>query len=577
MSMSRKMRRAAARPASPARRPPPVRFAEVRAALDVANRLRDEGRIAEALDLCRRVLPIEPDHPEVHFTLATILERQGDAVGACQAYAKVVALAPEFLPGLINHAGLLSQVGDLGESIAVYGRALALEPHNPVVRHNIALVLTQARRHAEALPHYEWLASHSGQFADLTELAGARDRAGDVKGALRAYAAAMKLVPLTTPLHVSMARLEQVRGDREAARRHIEEALAADPHDGYAHLSKAQHFTAAEETGVEIARIEAALAATANRPVTIAASPLNFALARLLERRGDVDRAFAAYATANRLLAPLQVDDDEIREAEAEAQMREFTPERLAELSPHGSPSRKPLFVLGMPRSGTSLVEQMLASHPKVLGLGELELLPALAPMLRQPTPERVGRAARLYLDAYPPAASKAERVTDKSIGNFHHIGHILALFPNACLVACERHPMDVAWSIFTEYFGDNALVYAYDFERIVRHLRLHRRVMDHWARVLPGRILEVRYEHLVASPEAESRRLLAHAGLAFDPVVLSFHTSARAVRTASLEQVRQPIYMSSVGKWRKFAPHLRDLAAALEDLSEGYERAAGE
>ncbi len=163
--------------------------------------------------------------------------------------------------------------------------------------------------------------------------------------------------------------------------------------------------------------------------------------------------------------------------------------------------------------------------------------------------------------------------MSDKSISSFKHIGSILLMFPNACLVACERHPMDIAWSIFVEYFSNNAVVYSYDLRRIACHLRFHREIMDHWAKVLPGRILTLRYEDVVSDPEGAGRRLIAHAGLDWDEAVLAFHQSRRVVRTASLEQVRQPIYKTSVGKWRRFEPHLQALSQDLEDLIDRYEK----
>ena len=227
-----------------------------------------------------------------------------------------------------------------------------------------------------------------------------------------------------------------------------------------------------------------------------------------------------------------------------------------------------------MPRSGTTLIEQMLASHRQVFGLGEVELLPNLEPVLRQPGRDSIAEAMRLYLDAWPAKARQAARVSDKSISSYRYIDLILLMFPNACLVACERHPMDNAWSIFSEYFNDNALVYSYDLKRIARALKFHREVMDHWERLLAGRILTLAYEDVVNDPESAARRLIAHTGLEWDEKVLSFHESARVVRTASLEQVRQPIYKSSVGKWRRFAPHLQALSQDLADLIDRYEKA---
>ncbi len=566
------MRRASAKAVTTAhpQTPPAVRFPQVRAALDMACRLRDEGRTAEALDLCQRVLPIEPLHPEVHFTLATIYEIRGELNKAVEAYGKVVELAPRFLPGLVNFAGTLAETGDHSAALAHYDKALKLVPDNLVVHHGLAEEFVRLRRYDRALVHYEFLARQKS--VDPMELATIRDRAGDAEGALNAYREAMKLVSDAAPVHVSMSQIEQVRGHREAARQQIEQALEADRYDGYANLNKAVYYTDDDELDEGIRRIRQALANTSDRPVAIAAAPLNFALGRLLERRDDTQASFEAYATANQLLAPSKVNDDERTEARLRQRLATFGPDALKALSRHGDPTSRPLFVIGMPRSGTTLIEQLLASHPHVFTLGELELLPMLAQGLAQPTAQAIAEAAQFYLQAYPASARNAHRVVDKSISSFEHIEMIFLMFPNACLVACERHPMDTAWSMFIEYFSPNAIVYSYDMKRIARRLRLHREVMDHWKTVLPGRILTLRYEDLVAEPEDQARRLIEHAGLDWDPRVLDFHRDRRVVRTASLEQVRKPIYRSSVGKWRKFQPHLQALSQDLADMIDHYE-----
>ncbi len=576
MSISRKIRRTAARTAPPSRpqTPPPVRFPQVRAALDMANSLRDQGRTADALDLCQRVLPIEPQHPEVHFTIATIHEARGDAPAAAAAYGKVVDLAPSFLPGLVNHAACLALTGAYRAALDTYGRALKLAPDNPVAHQGLAELFTRLRRHDKALTHYEFLVRQRGEFLDFTELAIARDRVGDADGALEAFEAAMKLTPNRAPIYVSMARVEQMRGHREEAGRFVDEALAADPDDGYAHLTKAQYFTGPDKGESEIAAIKQALTRTANRPAEAAAAPLNFALGRLLGEQGRNDEAFQAYSQANQLLAPRQINDDAASEAALRQRLAKFDARALAALKACGDPTRQPVFILGMPRSGTTLIEQMLASHHQVYGLGEVELLPNLEPVLQQPDRESIAEAVRLYLDAWPAKARRAARVSDKSISSYRYIDLILLMFPNACLIACERHPMDNAWSIFSEYFNDNALVYSYDLKRIARYLKFHREVMDHWERLLPGRILTLAYEDVVNDTEDAARRLIAHAELEWDDKVLSFHQSARVVRTASLEQVRRPIYKSSVGKWRRFAPHLQALSQDLADLIDRYEKA---
>jgi hypothetical protein len=242
-----------------------------------------------------------------------------------------------------------------------------------------------------------------------------------------------------------------------------------------------------------------------------------------------------------------------------------------------GAPSPAPVFILGMPRSGTTLVEQLLASHPDVYAAGEIEAFlttmvqcaaderfddtPEAFARLSDPALRRLGLA---YLDRMRRLAPTAERIVDKSLQSFRFAGLINLALPNAKFIHARRNPADTCLSCFTKLFTDD-LPYTYDLTELGRYYRGHEELMAHWRSVLPeGVMLEVRYEDVVADFETQARRILDHCGLDWNPACLDFHLTQRPVRTASVTQVRQPIYASSVGRWRAYERHLGPLNEAL-------------
>ena len=253
-----------------------------------------------------------------------------------------------------------------------------------------------------------------------------------------------------------------------------------------------------------------------------------------------------------------------------------FDRERLGRLGGEGLASDRPIFIVGMPRSGTSLVEQILGAHPAVHGAGELPNLsrlvmssrgqgdsvyPRWAPTMNGQDCRAIGQA---YLDSLPATATGHTRITDKWVDNFEHLGLIHACLPNAAIIHCQRDPRDVCLSCFAIRFSESQ-AYSYDLTELGRYWRAYDRLMDHWRQTLPpGRMLDVPYEAVVADVEGWARRLVAHCGLEWDDVCLRFHESRRQVRTASFAQVRRPIYADSVGRWRRFARHLGPLLEAL-------------
>ena len=302
---------------------------------------------------------------------------------------------------------------------------------------------------------------------------------------------------------------------------------------------------------------------------------LRFAAANRLHAAGRFDEAFAEYVRANNLVKAGY--DPAAMDAELAAMTRVFDPDFFAAHASQGSDSDLPIFVVGMPRSGTSLVEQVLASHPDVFGAGErrtFNLVPTALPgfvgskedypdCLAAMDKDHVRRLSGQLLDEMRKLAPDHGRVVDKLPGNFMHLGLIRLLFPRATIIHCRRNPMDTCLSCFVMRFRGN-LPFAYALDDLAHYYNLYLRLMSHWGEVLPGGVIDVDYESLVAAPDTEIPRLIEACGLDWDDRCLRPHETDRPVRTASLVQVRAPINTSSVERWRRYENHLGPLLRGL-------------
>ena len=546
--------------------------ASARILLDRAAEARDRGDLNGALRLCREATRLEPANPEARFTAATVFETGRDLVKAVNAYRQVLKLKPKFMPALVNCAACLADLGELPESLEAYQAALEVDPTSLVVRQNLAQTFLRLRRPADAVPHLKAVAEARQGPLDHSALAEALDLAGDREGALASYAEAMKRGAPAAPVRVLMAGTELVRGDRVAARGHLDAALAADPHNEHAHLVLANNFADKETLEERITWAETALSRSLGKPGQPGAAPLRFALGRLHDRAGRYNDAYAHFEAGSAIFARQHIDADKRVAARAKAAMDRYTPALLDEWRGRGSASTQPVFVFGLPRSGTTLLEQILASHGDVAGLGERDMTGWLSSYLQTLTPDRMRQATQAYVGSYPDQARDKQRVIDKSLGSYVDIGLLLLMFPNAKLINCLRHPLDVALSAWSQHFAASTLVYTNSFERLVEHMRLYAELMRHWHETFPGRIRDIRYEDMVETPDETARRAVSHLGLEWDPACLRFSETRREVRTASVSQVRQPLYRGSIGRWRAYGHHLAPLQRALAELTDIYE-----
>jgi hypothetical protein len=366
-----------------------------------------------------------------------------------------------------------------------------------------------------------------------------------------------------------------VAGDLEAAEAVAREGLARTERNGILYLKLAT-IRAQSLTEADAARIHALLDTKDQSP--LARQQLCNTLYRFYERNGEADRAFDYLCQGNAIMDELMAYDIESRERWVDEMIRVFDAGFFADLAASVEPvgSSVPVFVFGMPRSGTTLVEQVLASHAQVHGAGELNTLAQLVERLAPDgDPQRLAdaggaaleRLAREYVDHVSALAPKAGRVVDKTPANNRYAGLIAALMPQATLIECRRDPVDNCLSCFSTDFATGH-AYSRNLEKLGRFYRGYDRLMRHWHELFPGRILTMPYEEVVRDLEGSARTLVAHCRLDWDPACLEFHASRRPVHTASASQVRQPLYASSVGRAQAIRHRLGPLLQALGPLA---------
>ncbi|MBK8960878.1 MAG: sulfotransferase [Proteobacteria bacterium] len=549
-----------------------ARFPE--AHFNCGNACLAEGQNAVAEKHYRAALRQRADYVDAANNLGNLLFEAGRMDEAAQFLHKVTQLAPRFAPGQLGLARALAGAGRVEQAIAACRRALALDDTPWSAWELLALCQRRAgdlEGAAEALARAASLAPDGAGLRD--QLGLVQFSLGQVEEAAASFQAAENLAP-DNPQHANHVGMALgARGEADAARRAFGRALALAPGHAEALRNLAEMVGDDDEAEDLERRIDAALVSQA---APGARSQLLFAQGRLRDRRGDYGAAFASFSAANALRRQEVPFDRAGQRDFINAVIETFSEDFMRRAANLADPSERPVFILGMPRAGTTLVEQIVASHSDVHGAGELVFFPAQVPALVRRDGHgsgyprglarrlaEMGQLAPRYLALLAARDPRALRVTDKMPYNFLYLGVIAALFPHARVIHCRREPLATCHSIFTRDLAGSH-PYSYDLDSLAEAYVGYRRLMDHWRERLAVSMLDLDYEALLDDQEGQSRRLIEFLGLPWQDACLRFHQSRRAVTTASQWQVRRPLYGEAREHWRHYAEALAPLTLAL-------------
>jgi len=476
---------------------------------------------------------------------------------------------------LLREAATLRRAGRVPEAISAYERLLQRWPDLPDSWYNLARLQRQAGRFDAALASYQQALDRGVAKPEEVHLNRGVIYANHLRqddAAERELAAALRLNPNYVPALLNRGNLNEDRGEREAALVLYERILVLDPAYDEALARYANLKTITSPSDPLVARLRQAIALP--RAMAADKASLGFALGKVLDGCGAYDQAFEAYVAANRhsreSAGPRALYDRKAQERFIDQVIQVFSANSVV------APARPnpPIFICGMFRSGSTLVEQVLASHPRVTAGGELDLLPTfvrsdLAPFpasIANVPPKKLEQLAALYRETLAKMFPHADLVTDKRPDNFLYIGLIKRLFPNAKIVHTTRDALDNCLSVFFLHL-DQGMPYALDLMDTGHYYRQYRRLMTHWKSLFGDDIFDFDYDAFVREPKPAVEKLLTFCGLDWNENCLSFHRTPATVKTASVWQVREPLYRRSSGRWRNYEPRLAALQAYLADL----------
>jgi len=506
---------------------------------DRARLAHCDGNLHRAQELYRLLLNSEPNHLQANYWLGRLLIEVAQFKEAKVFLNNVLEMKPDDAEAQMQLGQAELMLGEFESAADHYRAVIALDPENEGAYCNFAKTL-----------------AFLGQYEQ----------------AINQYLRALELVPTFDAAWASLGELYLHLGRMDDAVSCLKKALDLNPKvtSAYLLLADSGHYSIQKSEIEKMSRLyEKAVLTNDQR------SFLAFALGRIFEGRKEYGKAFEYYTRGNRLRRK-GLRFSITNEAKRFQGLRElFTKEFLDQVAPDRTPSTTPIFIVGMPRSGTSLVEQILSSHPDVYGAGELAILENLCresgllpdqeyqASIGELKHEDFHQLGERYLAGIETFGHGAKFIIDKLTLNFKYIGVIRLALPEAKIIHCRRDPMDNCTSIYRNIFGGQ-LAFSYDQEELGQYYRLYEELMRHWHHVLPNVIHDITYEDLIANTASEIRGLLTYCGLTFDPACLLFHETERAVRTMSSSQVRQPIYSDSISAWKRYESHLEPLYEAL-------------
>jgi len=509
----------------------------------LGSALHDQGQIDRAIISYTHSLHLRPDFSEAHNSLGAALDEQGNTPEALAHFKQAIKLAPRYAAAHINCAKAFRKMGELHQAQLYYNKAIELDSNSPRTHQALGDIWMDLYEYEKALPFFEHVLQAEPQNAHAL---------------------------------LALGNCEQLMGHRERAESYFERSLEINPLMAAALYGLANNKKFSPDDTSLATRIKNCLSNTSLDGD--ARSTLLFALGKIMDDSREFGTAFSHFAEGNNLVHRAVGRPIDAYRQEFDAIKSIFTRSLFTRYEGLCHDSEIPVFILGMPRSGTTLVEQIISSHPSAHGAGELQLMSGvekhLADHAQSSYPEcllAIDRdtlmgEATWYLEGLKHFSGNGNfaRITDKMPHNFLRLGLIALLFPKAKVVHCHRNPEDNCLSLYFQKFGNNRHQYSYDLTTLGQYYRLYESLMAHWRDVLPISILDISYEETISSPEATSRKIMDFVGLPWDDACLAPHKLERTVKTASHWQVRQPIYNTSVQRWKHYEEDFGPLLQAL-------------
>jgi len=544
-----------------------------KAEIDSVVALYNNGQMQEALNA---VETLTKDYPNAAllFNLSGVCYKAiGQRDVAVKSFERALEIKPDYAEVFYNLGITLRELGQLDDAIRSYKKALNIKHAYPNVHNNLGNILLELRQLDTAVDHFEWAIAYQPNFAEAYNNLGITLRAlGQPDTAIKNYEKALAINPDYVQAHNNLGNAFKELGESDAAIKSFEKALAIQPNYAEVHhnLSVLKKYTASDKqiTIMQSLFSDSDLSDTAR-------IYLCFALAKVYEDLGDQNKLFKVLHEGNKLRR------EKYNYSLDMSQNYHTTIRNLFDSSPidiekslsNEAPTKRPIFIVGMLRSGTSLVEQIIASHHEVYGAGELrtltdivtqQLKDHLTPDLES-LPDKVFLSIRKqYLDELFHFNVPEKVFTDKWPLNFRNIGFILSSLPEAKIIHLKRDARATCWSIYKHYFSDTGNAWAYNMDELTGFYSLYSELMAFWHQLFPNKIYDMNYESLTTNQEEETRKLIKYCELDWDANCLNFHTNKRAVETASTLQVRQKMYQGSSEDWKKYEEHLQPLIKAL-------------
>lgn len=545
-----------------------TKLALSKAQIDSVIDLYSSGQISEAIDLIKKLNNQYPNVPLLYNILGACYKVSGQLENAEKMFNIAFSIKPDYAEAHFNHGIILKGLNRIDEAIKSYQNAIAILPNYPDAHNNLGNAFREKGQINDAIICFEWAIAYKPEFVQaLNNLGNAQRDIGMQRPALINYKKAFSIDPSFLDSLFNLGVVQKELGLKEEARKSFEKILESQPKNlkVLRNLCDVKKFTNRDTPLIKNIK----LILENNSLEQSELIDLNLSLSKIYGDLGDLDKQFKFLSKGNSLRKNLSGYSIASSTKLFSKLKKIFKSESVISQSLKKNTTINPIFIVGMPRSGTSLVEQIIASHNEVFGSGELEFLSQiLAPIISQDFKlnENTKKLIRnQYLSKLKVFKINEKKFTDKMPMNFRYIGFILYAFPEAKIIHLKRDARATCWSIFKSYFDSDGIGYSNDQKDLAKYYGLYSDLMSFWHELYPNQIYDICYEDLTTNQEEETRKLLAYCDLEWDKNCLNFHTNDRAVKTASTLQVRKKMYQGSSEAWKKYEPYLKPLINGLE------------